>query len=327
MHACVLERVRAPLRFVERAPLAPGPGQLRIAVAACAVCRTDLHIVDGELPPVPLPVVPGHEIVGRVVELGPGVSGWRMGQRVGVPWLGWACGQCAACQRGDENLCPAARFTGYQVDGGFASEALVDARFALDIPARYGDCEAAPLLCAGLIGWRALEAAGPAARLGLYGFGAAAHIIAQVARFRGQEVLAFVRPGDAAAAEFALSQGARWAGGSDVAPPQPLDAAILFAPVGALVPQALRAVRPGGRVVCAGIHMSEIPAFPYEILWGERVLRSVANLTRRDAHAFLAFAAAHPISTTTVSYPLSAANEALADLRSGRINGAAVLRP
>ncbi len=333
MHACVLEHIGEPLRLVERPPLAPGPGQLRLEVTACGVCRTDLHLVDGDLPAVPLPIVPGHEIVGRIVELGAGVSGWRVGQRAGVPWLGWACGQCAACLRGDENLCPNARFTGYQLDGGYASEALVDAGFALEIPERYGDREAAPLLCAGLIGWRALEAAGRsggsgrARRLGLYGFGAAAHIIAQVARHRGQELYAFVRPGDSAAAGFALSLGARWAGDSEQSPPVPLDAAILFAPVGALVPQALRAVRPGGTVVCAGIHMSEIPAFPYEILWGERVLRSVANLTRRDAHSFLEFAGKHAITTTTVAYPLAAANDALGALRAGRITGAAVLVP
>jgi alcohol dehydrogenase, propanol-preferring len=325
MRACVLERMGAPLRLVERPPLAPNPGQLRLQVTACGVCRTDLHVVDGDLPAVPLPIVPGHEIVGRIIGLGTGVSNWRVGQRAGVPWLGWACGHCAACLRGDENLCPNARFTGYQLDGGYASEVLVDAGFALEIPERYGDREAAPLLCAGLIGWRALEAAGRAGRLGLYGFGAAAHIVAQVARHRGQEFYAFVRPGDSAAAGFALSLGARWAGDSEQSPPVPLDAAILFAPVGALVPQALRAVRPGGTVVCAGIHMSEIPAFPYEILWGERVLRSVANLTRRDAHAFLEFAATHAISTTTVAYPLAAANDALAALRAGRITGAAVL--
>jgi len=327
MHACVLERIGEPLRLVERPALVPAPGQLRLAVSACAVCRTDLHVIDGELPSVPLPVVPGHEIVGRVIEVGEGVAGWRVGERAGVPWLGWACGQCAACRRGAENLCPFARFTGYQQDGGFATEALIDAGFALRIPERYGDREAAPLLCAGLIGWRALAAAGPAARLGLYGFGAAAHIIAQVARHRGQEVVAFVRPGDESAAAFARAVGARYALGSDLAPPEQLDAAIIFAPVGALVPQALRAVRPGGTVVCAGIHMSEIPAFPYEILWGERVLRSVANLTRRDAHDFLEFAGRHPIATSTTAYPLAAANEALRDLRQGRISGAAVLQP
>ena len=327
MRACVLERVRTPLRLVERPALAAAPGQLRLAVTACAVCRTDLHVVDGELPAVPLPLIPGHEIVGRVIEVGAGVTGWRTGERVGVPWLGWACGQCAACERGEENLCPTARYTGYQLDGGFASEALVDARFALRIPERYGDREAAPLLCAGLIGWRALAAAGAAARLGLYGFGAAAHIVAQVARARGQEIYAFVRPGDAAAADFARSLGAHWAGDSDQPSPRMLDAAILFAPVGALVPQALRAVRPGGTVVCAGIHMSDIPAFPYRILWGERTLRSVANLTRRDAREFFEFAAVHPITTTTIAYPLAAANDALAALRAGELQGAAVLQP
>jgi len=327
MHACVLERVGTPLRLVERPALIAAAGQLRLTVTACAVCRTDLHVVDGELPPVPLPLVPGHEIVGRVVEVGAGVTGWRLGERVGVPWLGWACGQCTACERGAENLCPAARYTGYQLDGGFASETLVDARFALRIPERYGDREAAPLLCAGLIGWRALAAAGAAARLGLYGFGAAAHIVAQVARARGQEIYAFVRPGDSAAAEFARSLGAHWAGDSDQPSPQVLDAAILFAPVGALVPQALRAVRPGGTGVCAGIHMSDIPAFPYRILWGERTLRSVANLTRRDAREFFEFAALNPLTTTTVAYPLAAANDALAALRAGELQGAAVLQP
>jgi len=325
--ACVLERVGEPLRLVQRAPLAPGPGQLRLAVQACAVCRTDLHLIDGELPAARLPVVPGHEIVGRVTAVGAGVSGWRVGDRAGVPWLGWTCGECEYCRRGEENLCPTARFTGCNIDGGFATQALADARYAFALPDRYGDAEAAPLLCAGLIGWRALMAAGPAARLGLYGFGAAAHIIAQVARWRGQQVCAFVRPGDALAAQFARSLGAAWAGDSTEGPPQPLDAAIIFAPVGALVPAALRAVRPGGTVVCAGIHMSEIPAMPYTLLWGERVLRSVANLTRRDAQQFLAFAAAHHLATSTVGYPLGAANEALADLRAGRFNGAAVLLP
>ena len=325
--ACVFEQVGEPLRVVERAPLAPGPGQLRLAVQACAVCRTDLHLVDGELPAARLPVVPGHEIVGRVTAIGAGVSGWRVGDRAGVPWLGWTCGECEYCRRGEENLCPDARFTGCSIDGGFATQALVDARYAFALPDRYGDAEAAPLLCAGLIGWRALQAAGPAARLGLYGFGAAAHLVAQVARLRGQQVHAFVRPGDAPAARFARSLGAVWAGDSTQPPPAPLDAAIIFAPVGALVPAALRAVRPGGTVVCAGIHMSAIPAFPYEILWGERVLRSVANLTRRDAQEFLAFAGAHQLATTTVDYPLAAANEALADLRAGAFNGAAVLLP
>ena len=327
MQACVLERVGTPLRLVERPALSAALGQLRIAVTACAVCRTDLHVVDGELPAVPLPLVPGHEIVGRIIEVGAGVTGWRVGERVGVPWLGWACGQCAACERGEENLCPAARYTGYQLDGGYASEALVDARFAVRIPERYADREAAPLLCAGVIGWRALAAAGAARRLGLYGFGAAAHIVAQVARVRGQEIYAFVRPGDPVAADFARSLGACWAGDSDQPPPQVLDAAILFAPVGALVPLALRAVRPGGTVVCGGIHMSDIPAFPYSILWGERTLRSVANLTRRDAREFFEFAAVHPITTTTIAFPLAAANDALAALRAGRLQGAAVLEP
>jgi propanol-preferring alcohol dehydrogenase len=327
MRACVLDRVGEPLRLLERPPLVAGPGQLRLAVQACAVCRTDLHLVDGELPGAQLPVIPGHEIVARVIGVGAGAGDWRVGDRVGVPWLGWACGECEACRRGAENLCPSARFTGCSLDGGFATETLADARFVFAIPDRYGDAEAAPLLCAGLIGWRALQAAGPAPRLGLYGFGAAAHIIAQVARARGQGVYAFVRPGDEMAAVFARSLGAAWTGDSVQTPPQPLDAAIIFAPVGALVPLALRAVRPGGTVVCAGIHMSEVPAFPYEILWGERVLRSVANLTRRDAVDFLAFAARHPIHTSTVSYPLEAANTALADLRAGRISGAAVLLP
>jgi alcohol dehydrogenase, propanol-preferring len=336
VQACVLERIGEPLRLRERSALAAGPGQVVLAIHACAVCRTDLHVVDGELPGIVLPRVPGHEIVGRITGIGPGVEGWRIGDRIGVPWLGWACGECEACRRGEENLCPAARFTGYQLDGGFATEALADARFALAIPDRYADAAAAPLLCAGLIGWRALKAAaaagasgppGPAPRLGLYGFGAAAHIVAQVARARGQEIFAFVRPGDEPAARFARSLGAAWAGPSDEPAPRALDAAIIFAPVGALVPAALRAVRPGGTVVCAGIHMSQIPAFPYRILWGERTLRSVANLTRRDAREFMAFAGANAIATSTVEYPLERANEALADLRAGRISGAAVLRP
>ncbi|MDE2218735.1 MAG: zinc-dependent alcohol dehydrogenase family protein [Gammaproteobacteria bacterium] len=327
MRACVLERSGEPLRLVDRPPLAAGPGQLRLAVQACAVCRTDLHLVDGELPAARLPVIPGHEIVARVLEAGPRAGAWRVGDRVGVAWLGWACGECEACRRGAENLCPQARYTGCNLDGGFATEALVDARFAVAIPDRYGDIEAAPLLCAGLIGWRALQAAGAAACIGLYGFGAAAHIIAQVARLRGQEVHAFVRPGDGAAAEFARSLGVAWAGDSTQSPPRPLDAALIFAPIGELVPLALRAVRPGGTVVCAGIHMSPLPAMPYEILWGERVLRSVANLTRRDALEFFAFAARHPIRTCTTCYALEAANGALADLRSGRISGAAVLLP
>ena len=325
--ACVFERIGEPLRLSPRAPLAPGPGQLRLAVDACAVCRTDLHLIDGELSAAALPVVPGHEIVGRVTAIGSGVDGWRIGDRAGVPWLGWTCGVCEFCRRGEENLCPNARFTGCNIDGGFATQAVADARYAFALPEGYSDAEAAPLLCAGLIGWRALQAAGSAARLGLYGFGAAAHIVAQVARIRGQQFYAFVRPGDDVAAQFARSLGAVWAGDSTQGPPQPLDAAIIFAPVGPLVPAALRSVRPGGTVVCAGIHMSEIPVFPYHILWGERVLRSVATLTRRDAQQFLAFAGTHRLHTTTVCYPLAAANDALADLRAGKFNGAAVLVP
>ena len=327
MRACVLEHAGEALRMRERPALAPAPGELHLSVQACGVCRTDLHIVDGELHGTPLPRVPGHEIVGRVLALGAGVSGWQVGDRAGVPWLAWTCGDCEPCRRGDENLCARARFTGLHVDGGFATEVVADARFVVTLPDHYSDEQAAPLLCAGLIGWRALKAAGPAPRLGLYGFGAAAHIIAQLARSRGQECYAFVRPGDAAAAAFALSLGAVWAAGSDERPARLLDAAIIFAPVGALVPLALRAVRPGGIVVCAGIHMSEIPAFPYEILWGERSLRSVANLTRRDAHEFLQVAAQTNLRVTTVCYALADANQALSDLRAGRLSGAAVLRP
>ncbi len=327
MRACVLERAGEPLRWLERASLTPAAGQLHLQVLACAVCRTDLHLVDGELPGASLPRVPGHEIVGRVLALGAGVSGWQLGDRAGVPWLAWSCGECEYCRRGEENLCARAKFTGLHVDGGFATEVVADARFALRLPDRYGDEQAAPLLCAGLIGWRALKAAGGAPRLGLYGFGAAAHIVAQLARARGQDCYAFARPGDAAATAFALSLGAVWAGGSDQPSPQTLDAAIIFAPVGALVPLALQAVRPGGSVVCAGIHMSDIPSFPYRVLWGERTLRSVANLTRRDAREFLAIAAQTDIRVSTVRYALADANQALSDLRAGRLSGAAVLRP
>jgi propanol-preferring alcohol dehydrogenase len=302
-------------------------GQVRIAVCACAVCRTDLHVVDGDLSQPVLPITPGHEIVGRVIALGAGVARLSIGDRVGVPWLGWTCGQCEFCRRGEENLCPSARFTGYQIDGGFGTEAVADARYVFKLPAGYSDEAAAPLLCAGLIGWRALKACGAGSRLGLYGFGAAAHIVAQVANSRGQQVFAFVRPGDDKARAFALDMGAVWAGGSDEAPPQALDAAIIFAPVGELVPLALRAVRAGGTVVCGGIHMSDIPAFPYSLLWGERTLCSIANLTRLDAEEFLAFAATTPLHIVTVRYPLSEANAALADLRSGRLSGAAVLIP
>jgi propanol-preferring alcohol dehydrogenase len=300
---------------------------VRIAVAACAVCRTDLHIVDGELPAVPLPIVPGHEIVGHIDALGSGVTGLRPGQRVGVPWLGWVCGECEYCLRGEENLCGAARFTGYQIDGGFASAAIADARFVLPLPDNYPDVEAAPLLCAGLIGWRCLKACGDARRLGLYGFGAAAHLVIQCARARGQQVYAFVKPGDSAAAQFALGLGAVWAGDSTQPSPEELDAAILFAPVGALVPLALQAVRRGGVVVCGGIHMSAIPSFPYSLLWGERQLRSVANLTRQDGAEFMDFAGQHTLQVATRRYALGQVNEALADLRRGNLSGAAVLVP
>ena len=316
-----------PLVMEEAVSLRPAIGQLRISVCTCGVCRTDLHVVDGELTAPKLPIVPGHEIVGRVVELGECVTRFKIGERVGVPWLGWTCGTCEFCRRGQENLCPSARFTGYQIDGGYASEVVADGRFVFAIPENYTDEEAAPLLCAGLIGWRTLQAAGDAPHLGMYGFGAAAHIVIQVAKSRGQKVFAFVRSGDEKARDFALRMGAAWAGDSDKPPPSHLDAAIIFAPAGELIPAALRAVRPGGTVVCGGIHMSVIPTFPYEILWGERVVRSVANLTRRDAEEFLAFAGKFKIHMTTVRYALSDANRALADLRSGRLTGAAVLVP
>jgi len=322
-----LYRAGTPLRLEPTEPKRPGPGQVRIAVTACGVCRTDLHVVDGELTEPKLPIVPGHEIIGRVVELGEGVTGLGIGLRVGVPWLGWACGTCEFCRRGEENLCPEARFTGYQIDGGYASETMADARFVFPLPDNYNDQEAAPLMCAGLIGWRCLKLAGHAHRLGLYGFGAAAHIVVQVARARAMRVFAFVKPGDDAAKAFALRLGAEWAGDSNLPGPEPLDAAILFAPAGELVPAALRAIRPGGTVVCGGIHMSDIPSFPYEILWGERQIKSVANLTRADGEEFLAYCADHKIHTTTVAYPLAEANQALSDLRDGRLTGAAVLIP
>ena len=321
-------QLTAPGRLLELATgsaAAPGPGQVLLRVSACGVCRTDLHIVDGELPALGRPVVPGHEIVGTVVATGPGVERFRSGERVGVPWLGWTCGHCGYCASGRENLCEAARFTGYQIDGGYADYALADSRYCFAVPEPYSDAEAAPLLCAGLIGYRALVMAGEARRLGIYGFGAAAHIVAQVARFQGRDLFAFTRPGDAAARDFALSLGAAWAGDSTASPPEPLDAALLFAPVGALVPAALRAVAKGGTVVCAGIHMSDIPSFPYRILWGERRIVSVANLTRRDGTEFLALAPRVPVRTTVETFPLEQANEALARLRAGRINGAAVL--
>ena len=302
-----------------------GPQDVLVKVAACGVCRTDLHVVDGELTEPKLPLVPGHEVVGGVVETGEGVEGLGTGERVGIPWLGWTCGRCRFCRVGLENLCENTRFTGYQIDGGYAEYALADARYCFPIPDAYGDADAAPLLCAGLIGYRALRKAGDPQRLGLYGFGAAAHIVIQVARHEGRQVFAFTRPGDTQAQEFALSLGAVWAGASDETPPDALDAAILFAPVGALVPAALKAVRPGGRVVAAGIHMSDIPAFPYHLLWGEREIVSVANLTRQDGLDFLALAPQVPVRTTVQPYPLADANRALDDLRAGRIEGAAVL--
>ena len=325
MRAMVLEAPGRALQPIERERPSPGPGQLLLAVRACGVCRTDLHLVDGELPDPRLPVIPGHEIVGIVAACGAGVSGHRVGERVGVPWLGSACGHCGYCQGGRENLCAEARFTGYQLDGGYADYALADARFCFPLPERYADVEAAPLLCAGLIGYRAYRLAGDAARLGIYGFGAAAHLIAQVAVAQGRKVFAFTRPGDRDGQSFARGLGAAWAGGSDEPSPEPLDAALIFAPVGALVPAALAAVARGGTVVCAGIHMSDIPAFPYRLLWGERGVRSVANLTRQDATEFLTLAATVPLAVHARRYPLAEANAALADLRAGRISGAAVL--
>ena len=324
MHAMLFDRPGIPLRLVDLPVPHPGKGELLIAVEACGVCRTDLHLVDGELPDSRLPVIPGHEIVGRVAALGEGVSGFSAGQRVGVPWLGWTCGECRFCLSGRENLCDSARFTGYQINGGYAEFTVADARYCFALPD--GDAAAlAPLLCAGLIGYRALRLAGDARRLGIYGFGAAAHIVAQLAKSEGREIYAFTRPGDGAAQRFALGLGVTWAGGADQAPPQELDAALIFAPVGALVPAALRHVGKGACVVCAGIHMSDIPAFPYADLWGERSIRSVANLTRRDGIDFFERVAKIPVQTTIRRFALAQANEALACLRSGQIEGAAVL--
>jgi len=321
----VLERAGQPLRERELPIPVPGAGQLRLRVRACGVCRTDLHVVDADLPDLGRRVVPGHQIVGVVDEVGEGVERLSIGDRVGVPWLGWTCGECGFCTSGRENLCPRARFTGYQIDGGFAELAVADARYCFPVPAGYADADAAPLLCAGLIGYRSLRLVGDAERIGLYGFGAAAHIVAQVARHQGRRLFAFTRPGDDEGQEFALSLGAEWAGDSTRPAPEPLDAAIVFAPVGSLVPAALRAVGDGGVVVCAGIHMSDIPSFPYRVLWGERVLRSVANLTREDGDAFLALAPRVPVRTEVESFPLAEANEALSRLREGRLRGAAVL--
>jgi alcohol dehydrogenase, propanol-preferring len=327
MRAMLFRRSGVPLDPADIADPRPGPGQVLIRVGACGVCRTDLHIVDGELAHPKHPLIPGHEIVGRVVALGPGTDRFRPGDRVGVPWLGWTCGACKYCRAGQENLCERARFTGYQIDGGYAEHTVADARYCFPIPASYADVDATPLLCAGLIGYRSLRMAGDARRLGIFGFGAAAHIVAQVARHQGREVYAFTRAGDTAAQGFALRLGAVWAGGSEETPPEALDGAIIFAPAGALVPRALRLLRPGGVVVCGGIHMSEIPAFPYDWLWGERVIRSVANLTRRDAEEFLALAPLVPVVTETHAFPLAQANAALAALREGTLTGAAVLVP
>ena len=328
MHAMVFKSAGMPLILdAHRADPRPGPGQVLIRVHACGVCRTDLHIVDGELAHPKPAVVPGHEIVGTVEELGPGVTGLANGQRVGVPWLGWTCGVCDFCRSGRENLCDNARFTGYQIDGGYAQVAVADARYCFALPGKFSDVEAAPLLCAGLIGYRALKLAGKARRLGLFGFGAAAHIAVQVARHRGQDVYAFTKPGDSDGQHFALSLGAVWAGGSDEIAPEPLDAALIFAPVGALVPAALAATAKGATVVCAGIHMSDIPSFPYDLLWEERVIRSVANLTRADGLEFLALAGEMPLKTTTRTFALADANIALNALRNGTIEGAAVLVP
>ena len=326
MHAMLLDQPRTPLRLADVPAPSPGPGEVLLRVRACAVCRTDLHVVDGELAAAKRPVIPGHEIVGEVVDAGPGASRFAAGARVGVPWLGWTCGACAPCRAGRENLCDRARFTGYTIDGGFAEWTVADERYCFPIPDAFDDVHAAPLLCAGLIGHRALRAAGDARRIALYGFGAAAHLVAQVARWEGRRVFALTRPGDDAGQRFARALGAEWAGGSDAAPPEPVDAAIVFAPVGALVPAALRAVEKGGTVVCAGIHMSDVPSFPYALLWGERAVRSVANLTRRDGEEFLALAARVPVRTEVQPYDLARANEALADLRAGRVTGAAVLR-
>ncbi len=327
MRAMVVESPGQPLVARERPVPEPGPDDLLLRVLACGVCRTDLHLADGDLPLPGHPVVPGHEIVGEVVRCGAGVSRFRPGDLAGVAWLGFACGACLFCKSGRENLCRSARYTGWQRDGGFAEHAVADARFAFPLPRGIDPAHAAPLLCAGLIGYRAWRMAGQARRLGIYGFGAAGHIVAQVARFSGQEVYAFTRPGDEAAQRFARSLGSTWAGGSDELPPDPLDAAILFAPVGALVPAALRAVAPGGTVVCAGIHMSDIPSFPYALLWEERSVRSVANLTRADGDAFLALAPRVPVHCEVTLFPLEAANDALELLRSGRLEGAAVLLP
>jgi propanol-preferring alcohol dehydrogenase len=325
MRAMLFETAGKPLRMADLPIPEPGPGQLLIHVHACAVCRTDLHVVDGELTKPKLPLIPGHEIVGTVEQLGDRVDRFKIGDRVGVPWLGWTCGECAYCQSGRENLCDGAKFTGYTLDGGYAEYTVADQRFCFPIPESYSAAEAAPLLCAGLIGYRSLVKAGDAKRLGIYGFGAAAHIVAQIAKYQQREIYAFTRPGDEEAKHFALSLGAAWAGGSDENPPAKLDAAIIFAPAGELIPHALRAVGKGGAVVCGGIHMSDIPSFPYSILWEERSICSVANLTRRDGAEFMALAPKVPVRTEIQAFSLEEANEALTRLRAGQIQGAAVL--
>ena len=327
MRAMVLERPGEPLHLVDTGVPQPGPGELLLKIQACGVCRTDLHVVDGELPEPRLPIIPGHEIVATVAKAGDGVEGFTAGERVGVPWLAGTCGSCRYCSRSQENLCEHAVFTGYQRNGGYAEYAVADQRYCFRLPPGYRSVEVAPLLCAGLIGWRSYKLAGEGERLGIFGFGAAAHILTQVAFHQGRIVYAFTRPGDTAGQKFAREMGAQWSGGSDERPPEPLDAAIIFAPVGRLVPEALSRVVPGGVVVCAGIHMSDIPSFPYRLLWEERAVRSVANLTRRDARDFLALASEIPLNTHVQVYPLTDANRALSDLRSGHLSGAAVLVP
>ena len=327
MHAMVLKKIGAALEWTELADPEPGSGEIRVKVAACGVCRTDLHVVDGELPDPKIPIIPGHEIVGRIDLLGAGVEGLKIGERVGIPWLGHTCGICPYCLDHRENLCDHPLFTGFTRNGGFATMVVADARFAFPLGETGNDVSLAPLLCAGLIGWRSLVIAGDGKKIGLYGFGAAAHIIAQVAKWQGRSVFAFTRPGDLSTQAFARSLGASWAGGSNEMPPEQLNAAIIFATVGDLVPLALKAVRKGGRVVCAGIHMSDIPSFPYQLLWEERQLVSVANLTRQDGIDFLQLVPQMNIVTKTTSYPLTQANQALADLRAGRFEGAAVLVP
>ena len=325
MRAMILEKPRQPLQLREVTAPRLGAGQLLVRVATCAVCRTDLHVVDGELPDPKLPLIPGHQIVGRIQQIGEGVEGFSAGDRVGIPWLGWTDGECVYCRSNRENLCDRARFTGYTIDGGYAEFTVGDARFCFHLPERYNDVEAAPLLCAGLLGYRSLRKAGAARRLGIYGFGNAAHLIGQIALYQGRELFVFTRPGDKAGQESARRLGAVWAGGSDEMPPEKLDAAIIFAPVGALVPAALRALAKGGIVVCGGIHMSDIPSFPYANLWGERVICSVANLTRRDGEEFLEIAPRVPVKTQTETFPLAEANTALEKFRSGQLKGTAVL--